>query len=117
MKYKVVSLVGAGRIKSQRLAITYEDDYDLNDYDDDGYDWSIRKRLVHGRGRDLAKAVSRKVGIPAKYLTMEFFRFDGESEDGEEGEWLRNWTPEVMARQEEIEDWAQYYGFVRVRAL
>ena len=43
----------------------------------------------------MAKAVSRKVGIPAHFLTMEFFRFDGFSmEDDIEGEWVRNWLPE-----------------------
>ena len=83
MKYGRVELVGARRIESQSLVMDYEDN--------DEYEWSSGERE-----RDLAKAVSRKVGIPAQFLTMEFFRFDGYSfeEEDFEGEWVRNWLHE-----------------------
>ena len=63
MIYKVVSLVGAGRVKSQRLSIFYKDEED--------YDWTSGDR-----DKKLATAISRKIGIPAKHLTVQFFRWE-----------------------------------------
>ena len=101
MDFKVVDLVGAGRIKSRRLSITYTDA--------EGYDWSSDERE-----KELAKAVSRKTGIPAKNLTVEFFRWDGVLDDDEDnGEWISYWTEEDMTRQATSDI---LYRFVPVRA-
>ena len=59
MKYTSIQLVGAGRIKSQR--------FDFDHEDDDAYEWSVDERE-----RELAKAVSLKLKIPAQFLTLEF---------------------------------------------
>ena len=77
MKYESVELVGAGRIKSQNVVMNYEDD--------DDYVWSNFERE-----RQLAKAISRKVGIPAKYLIMEFAKYTIDYDNGKEEkkEWV-----------------------------
>ena len=81
MKYPEVKLVGAGRIRSLTLDIDYEDDYDYDD-DDDYYSCD------GVRERELAKAVSKEVGIPAKYLTMEFLSSTLDWDNEEKDEWV-----------------------------
>ena len=81
MKYPEVKLVGAGRIRSLTLDIDYEDDYDYDD--DDDYD-----SCDGVRERELAKAVSKEVGIPAKYLTMEFLSSTLDWDNEEKDEWV-----------------------------
>ena len=72
-----VELVGAGRIKSQKFEIDYEED----EWFMQGSAWRIE--------RGLAKAVTRRTGIPTKYLTIEHFEIEEYDSDGEhEGEWV-----------------------------
>ena len=83
MKYTSIQLVGAGRIKSQR--------FDFDHEDDDAYEWSVDERE-----RELAKAVSLKLKIPAQFLTLEFnsYRDDDEVNNDEvnnDGVWVKYW--------------------------
>ena len=76
MKYSDVELLGGGIIKTKTLDIDYEDD--------DDYKWSDGERE-----KELAKAVSRKTGIPAKYITMEFLNYYDEVWNEEH--WISYW--------------------------
>ena len=89
MKYSDVELLGGGIIKSKTLDIDYEDD--------DDYKWSDGERE-----KELAKAISRKTGIPAKYLNLEFHSYYDENacwnNCWNEEHWISNWIGDVPVR-------------------
>ena len=80
-EYMHAELVGAGRIKSQSFEIGFTEDK-----------WFLQgsaTRIEWG----LAKAISRRTGIPPIYLTITFFEYgdfgyEDEDEDEVEGKWV-----------------------------